>query len=728
MQKIFTNQISKKILCSLAVILAFQSSALALEENTSQSKDNIANLSDNDIANLSLEDLLNIEIVSASQQAEPLREAPVPVTVITSEMIENIGAKNLKDVLVTYVPGMTFVQDHNEIFTAMRGVYASAQQKILILVDGHRINGRVGSIADMDYSISLEKIKQVEVLRGPASSLYGNVALTAVINIITKTGKEANGTTITGGIGNYGQKKLSLIHGYSSGDNNDLFMWGTIYQADGQKFAISKENDYSDKPQSGFAIVEGVKDKPSYDIGLKYKFGDFSIFANSHFTKYIEPFSAGGSTGRVYNYDDYRTFFGNGPGQANLFHHLDFSYQKTFLDDFNLSVNTYTDYNEVSPHQILDPSIKSHGYINWQDFDLGLIAQVSKPYSLSNLGIGDGNVLFGLQVETMSLIDSSFPTGTNGEWEKFNDTKAKILTEKGTENVYSGFAQVKHKFMDSLILNAGLRYDEKQRKEGANVRDISPRLAVIYLPTDMFEMKLSYAQSFVDAPYFYRYNSLPSYTGSKDLRPEHLRSVQFTPTVRFLDGHLVSTTNIFYNDLYDFIYRDPKAPKEGPNYKNAGSLKSVGLEEEVSFIQDFYSLRGNLAYQRAVSAKDYPVTGSEIYNIPSLTGNLIFDINPIYWLYKNFSVNLTTRYIGSQLSPILNNFKGGVAINEPNNRVGQALLFNAGFRVTEPWLNKVSLDARVYNIFDTYYEQGGSVAHPYPQAGRWFLVNLSYSF
>jgi len=715
MQKSLSKNISKNILCFLLITLAFQSSAFA-DDSTSN------------LENLSLEDLLNVEVVSASKQAEPVREAPVPVTVITSDMIQNIGAKNLKDILVTYVPGMTFVQDHNEIFTAMRGVYASAQQKVLILIDGHRINGRVGSIADMDYSISLDKIKQVEVLRGPASSLYGNVALTAVINIITKSGKDVNGTKITAGMGNYGQKKLDFLHGSSSGDDNDLLVWGSVYQADGQKFAISKENDYSDKPQSGFAIVDGVKDKPSYDVGLKYKFGDFSLFANSHFTKYIEPFSAGGTTGKVYNYDDYRTLFGNAPGQANLYHHLDFSYGKTFLDDLDFTVNTYADYNEVSPHQILDPSTKSHGYINWEDFDLGVIAQVSKPYSLSDYGIGDGNFLFGLQVDRMSLVDSSFPTGTNGEWEKFNDSNIKNLVEPGSETIYSSFAQVKHKFMDSLILNAGLRYDEKQRKEGANVRDISPRLAFIYLPTDMFEVKLSYAQSFVDAPYFYRYNTLPSYTGSKDLRPEHLRSLQLTPTVRFFDGRLLSTTNVFYNDLYDFIYRDPNAPKEGPNYKNAGSLKSIGLEEEVSFIQDFYSIRGNLTYQRAVSAKDYPVAGSEIYNIPSLTGNVIFDINPIYWLYKNFSLNLTTKYIGGQLSPILNSYKGGVAINEPNNRVNQALLFNTGFRITEPWLNQFSLDARVYNIFDTQYEQGGSVSHPYPQAGRWFLANISYNF
>src|SRR5262245_11259870 len=67
-------------------------------------------------------------------------DVPVPVTVITETMIDDIGARNLKDVLVTYVPGMTFSQDHNEVNVAMRGVYASSQQKFLVLIDGHELN------------------------------------------------------------------------------------------------------------------------------------------------------------------------------------------------------------------------------------------------------------------------------------------------------------------------------------------------------------------------------------------------------------------------------------------------------------------------------------------------------------------------------------------------------------------------------------------------------------
>ena len=85
----------------------------------------------NNLMELSLEELLNVKVESASKLSEPIEETPVPVTIITRDMIINSGAKNLKDLLVMYVPGFTFSQDHNEVNVAVRGVYASSQQKII---------------------------------------------------------------------------------------------------------------------------------------------------------------------------------------------------------------------------------------------------------------------------------------------------------------------------------------------------------------------------------------------------------------------------------------------------------------------------------------------------------------------------------------------------------------------------------------------------------------------
>ena len=112
-------------------------------------------------------------ITTASSQSESVNEAPVPITIITAEMIEELGYnKNLNQILAAYVPGMTEVvaYDPGENL-AMHGAYANDQELILIMENGHRLNNRVKNLGVTGYSISTEKIDHIEVLRGPASSL-----------------------------------------------------------------------------------------------------------------------------------------------------------------------------------------------------------------------------------------------------------------------------------------------------------------------------------------------------------------------------------------------------------------------------------------------------------------------------------------------------------------------------------------------------------------------------
>ena len=79
-------------------------------------------------------------ITTASNQAESLSEVPVPTTLITAEMIQTSGARNLQEVLAAYVPGMNLIDCNDDINIAMRGIYSNTQEKILIMLNGHRLN------------------------------------------------------------------------------------------------------------------------------------------------------------------------------------------------------------------------------------------------------------------------------------------------------------------------------------------------------------------------------------------------------------------------------------------------------------------------------------------------------------------------------------------------------------------------------------------------------------
>jgi len=703
----------------LAAVIIFFTSGLASSQEMPSSS-----IGD---ANMALEEemkwlVAEMVVITASKQVETVKEAPVPVTVVTSEMIKNIGAQNLRDVLITFVPGMTASQDQNEINVAQRGVYTSSQQKILVLLNGHRLNARAYSEANPDYSISLDKIKQIEVLRGPGSSLYGNVALTAVINIITKKGEDINGTEVSVGMGNYGQKKLSFLTGKKFEDDNDLFIWGYYYYADGETVDIPASQDYSTYPKNSTAIIGGVKDLPSYDLGLNYEFGDFTLLASMRYSKYIEPFSAGGSpTGQSYNYGDYAKFDGVGPGLGSKFSNLGITYNKDITDTIDLQVNAFYDTNEIQVALITNPATKSQGYASWNERDAGAVIQLNKSYQTQSKGAG--NVMLGVKIDTMNVYDSKFILGSNGAWTGIGDSPDDKLLEIGRESLYSVFAQSKHRFSEKWILNVGLRYDLKDRLKGDGVEATTPRLAVIYIPSNKFDLKVSYAQSFVDSPYWYRYNSLSSFRGGEFLKPEYLSSYQITPSFNLAEGRLRSSFNFFYQELSDFIFRNNNARPDEPIYQNAGFLKSWGIENETSFIEDTYQIRANVTFQAASDAENYAVTGSKIQNVPTWAGNLIVDFSPLP-KYEDLLMNVTLRYIGEQLSPINLNFSDGRSVYEPDNKIDSAFLVNTGFRINNVLVENAFIDGRIYNLFDEKYYQGGSVEHPYPQTGRWFMISI----
>jgi iron complex outermembrane receptor protein len=667
------------------------------------------------------------EVEVASGQAEPLSEVPAPVTVINSNMIKNIGARTLKDVLITYVPGMTNVQSNHDMNVAQRGIYGVSQQKILILLNGHRLNSQASSIANPDFSISLDKLACIEVLRAPGSSLYGNVALTAVINLITKKGTDINGTEVSVGVGNYGQRKLSFLFG-NEFDNgkSDLLLWGSFYTSEGEIANVPANEDYSREPKDSYAILDGVKDPGSYDIGLTYEFGDFTLLANQRRARYIGPFSSSSALfpggGESYNYSDYQQLYGVGPGEADTFSHLGIDYVKEFENNLKLQFQIYYDESENHRFLINEPAVKNVGFLSFYDRGYGLIAQLSKPYNF----FGAGRWMIGTQLNTMELYDSNtISFSENGKSSEFRNN----VFDPGTEQINSLFTQIKHNITDTLLGNFGVRFDKKDRHKGESIDEMSPRLALIWKPYDKFNLKISYSKAFVDAPYVFQYNSDNKFA----LKPEYMESYQVTPTFKFAQGKITSGFNIFYNKFSNLIQRHNQESLGESAIHNHKLLNQWGIENETSYNQNAYNLAFNLTYQAATNSADNEgVSNEKIWNVPNFTANFILNVNPFeLFNFNNETVsqdlwlNLTARYIGEQLSPINIEFPNGTNFYEPNNEVDDVVLFNTGFRWDKLWKD-FFLDARVYNLLDEDYYQGGSVTHPYPQAGRWFMLTVGY--
>ena len=127
-------------------------------------------------------------------------EAPSSVTVITSDEIKKYGHRTLADVLQS-VQGFHVSYDRNYAFLGARGVsLGDFNSRILLLVDGHRVNNNLtdGAYIDTAFILDIDLIDRVEIIRGPGSVLYGNNAFFGVINVITRQGEQLNGAEVSG--------------------------------------------------------------------------------------------------------------------------------------------------------------------------------------------------------------------------------------------------------------------------------------------------------------------------------------------------------------------------------------------------------------------------------------------------------------------------------------------------------------------------------------------------
>ncbi len=168
---------------------------------------------------------LNEVVVTATRTERPLGSLPMPVTVIGQAQIRQMGSVRLNDVLQEQT-GLALVSDHG---TGVQ-VQGFSPDYTLILVDGEPLIGRTAGTLDLTR-LAVGNIKQVEIVKGPSSSLYGSEALAGVINIIT----DRSTTTRASASVRYGTNKTSDLTGDVSLRTGKvgIYLFGNRYQSAG---------------------------------------------------------------------------------------------------------------------------------------------------------------------------------------------------------------------------------------------------------------------------------------------------------------------------------------------------------------------------------------------------------------------------------------------------------------------------------------------------------------
>ena len=230
---------------------------------------------------LSLEQAIDIEVISVTKtKGQDVFTSPAAIYVITQEEIRRSGPQILPEVFRS-VPGLHVGRTSaNKWAISIRGFSAALNNKLLVLIDGRSIyTVRFGGVDWDMHNIPLETIERIEVIRGPGGSLWGANAYNGVINIITKSASETQGTLLAVGGGSEHQIKSAAIYGDKLKDDNGHYrIYGEFDKFDDFKRSDGSDGvDAWDTAQTGFR-TDWNKDRSDFTLQGDFNYHRMGLF------------------------------------------------------------------------------------------------------------------------------------------------------------------------------------------------------------------------------------------------------------------------------------------------------------------------------------------------------------------------------------------------------------------------------------------------------------------
>src|SRR5687767_1957481 len=167
-----------------------------------------------DLKTLSLEELLQIDVTTVSRESERRIDAPAAVSVITGEDIRRYGVDTLADALRLADSVSVARFNGGSWAVATRGFSAITNNKLLVMIDGRSVYTPLfGGVFWEGQHVLLPDLERIEIIRGPAGTLWGPNAVNGVINIITKRASDTQGTLLRGVTGSSERAYLAARYG-----------------------------------------------------------------------------------------------------------------------------------------------------------------------------------------------------------------------------------------------------------------------------------------------------------------------------------------------------------------------------------------------------------------------------------------------------------------------------------------------------------------------------------
>ncbi len=632
-----------------------------------------------ELKRMTLEELLNVEITVASKTEMTQRESPGIISVITAEEIQNSGAGDLIDVL-RLVPGIEMVQDVWGVTgLSIRGNLGYIG-RILLMIDGQETNGLFYGCTFLGNHYPVDNIKRIEIIRGPGSAIYGGFAELGVINVITKTGEDLNGVSVSTNHGqmegdvSYSNANISLgkkikdfeivMHGYYSEGNRSNRMYTDVY---GSKYDMKNHAILNSK-----LINTALNYK---NLGIRFIYDDYVTTTRDWFVEIVDK-----------DYEvTYETVFGE------MRYDWKITDKFTLTPKFNFIHNTPWRSMETEFYHFNKRAIRNR---------------------MNMIGTYDLNE----KVDILAGIEYYMDNAKNNLGDNFWKGKPEI-----DYNNLSVFAQ---SIVNSDLVNVTLggRIDNHSEYGAA----FSPRIGLTRIQ-DKWHIKLLYNRAFrspvIDEIHFNYYLD-PSKT-EPDIVPEKARIVEFETGYVFNEDISLNANMYFIKVDNTIVY---SYGEDGSGYDNLGISGTKGFEFEYKVRKNWGNATINYSYYNpnninevayySAGNKDDVLLGTSPHKV-GFTGS--------YNLSKDISINPSLTYLGERYSYTHYN---AALDNVVLSKKEPLILANLYFRFKNLHSKGWSFGVGIYNLFDAEYEfiqPYNAWKAPLPGHGRKLILKLSSS-
>lgn len=668
--------------------------------------------------------------VTAGRVEQELMDVNMSVSVITQEEIRRSSARNVGELLED-IPGVRINNDGGQGMKRIK-IRGEDAFRTLVMIDGQKVSEHK-SMSGSPMLIDPSMIERIEVIKGPASVLYGSDAIGGAINIITKKGgtKPIEGEVSAG------------MNTSASGKNASGSIYGGI---DGWKYRLSasiEDNDNLKTPkgemENTYFTARSVSGFLSYDFTP-----DATVGASLDYYDLEFGSSDVNTPGFAVDVPKWTRFkaaaFGEIKNITSSFVRLrtDIFYQKSKKDMTNTVPGVWTQ-GEVDTFKAMG---FEEAFLNRVGVQAGN-AYVLQPHASNDMNqygfsiqadwqIGGSNYLIaGYEISYDDLNAHSWNTGTN--------VMPMMLTDKnydGYQMTNAVYASMETLLSANLTLTYGARYtwvktdmDSINNKMGTKTSGegsdgkIVFNAGVLWHGTDNLTLRASYAQGYRSPilQELYIDTSMGS-TGTTyanpDLKPE--TSDNFEIGARWNSTGLSADLAIFYSTADDYIATLYNAQKRGYQYNNVAEAKTFGVELTSSVR---IAETGFEPYLTATWMRRQYQNGNGFSTYDTATPEFMLRYG-VRWSGMYAGLGLRADAFARSQTEI--EYDDGVqsATDSSSYRLGGYTTLNLTAGVDFGPKRQYSFDMGLYNIFDKGYQEQTSIYEP----GRYFVAKLGARF